>query len=55
MLERIWPSCAGHARAAETDDGIAYRHCVTATGKKKARCGSGLNLFSWRKIEETDA
>ncbi|MCE3604190.1 hypothetical protein LXA47_11305 [Massilia sp. P8910] len=24
-------------------------------GKKKARSGSGLNLFSWRRIEETDA
>ncbi len=41
MLERIWPSCAGHARAAETDDRIAYRHCVTATGKKKPAAGAG--------------
>ena len=41
MLERIWPSCAGHARPAETDDGIAYRHCVMATGKKKPAAGAG--------------
>jgi hypothetical protein len=25
-----------------------------AIGQKKARCRSGLNLFPWRKIEETD-
>ena len=27
----------------------------TGHGQKKARYGSGLNLFSLRKIEETDA
>ena len=38
MLERIWPSCAGHARTAEADDGM---HCVMATGKKKPATGAG--------------
>ena len=41
MLERIWLFCAGHARPAETDDGIAYLHCVMATGKKKPATGAG--------------
>lgn len=41
MLERIWPSCVGHARPAETDDGIAHRHWVMATGKKKPATRAG--------------